>query len=462
MAKAVLILACLVIAVPVHAATYYVDFQAGSGTTCSEASPCATVSAAQTAASAGDTVIVVGTGTGEIALTKSGTSGNPLTYQGFSVSCPSTANVDPHAPTTRPNPDTIVQKFRIAASFITLDCFRILPGEIDHGVHVNGQNRQAITVQHVYIDGWTESPATDDIGCDQGVGVDAFPNIANITVSSSYITGCRHGVYIHATTAVLEDTEIYRPRAVTGDMDYTRGFGEGLTYRRNYFHGADMEDCLWGGCHIDCFQTFRTDPDSTTENLTNFLFERNTCFNSHQGMIFRDISLGTDPPSPSGNIDSITVRNNVFGHDAEGGLQSWCVVFDAVTNANVYHNTCYKSGPIGYQHDSTGSARNNILHTSGNGPLLVDDAPEAVLTDNLVYDPVEIYDYDDNIVNVDPLLVDPENENFDLGVGSPAIGAGVDVGITVDRFGALRTGAADIGAFEGPTVYSRGRRRFRR
>ena len=59
-------------------------------------------------------------------------------------------------------------------------------------------------------------------------------------------------------------------------------------------------------------------------------------------------------------------------------------------------------------------------------------------------------DFPSDLVNIDPLLVDPDGDDYHILAGSPAIDAGLDVGITTDLDGNLapQGNAPDIGAYE--------------
>ncbi len=53
-----------------------------------------------------------------------------------------------------------------------------------------------------------------------------------------------------------------------------------------------------------------------------------------------------------------------------------------------------------------------------------------------------------NIVNTDPLFIDPRMYDYQLDTGSPAIDRGVDLGIPTDLTGAMRDANPDLGALE--------------
>lgn len=460
-------LACLWLSIPASAATYYVNTATGSGSTCSEASPCATVTAGQTAASAGDTVQVTGTITSAITLTKSGTAGNPITYRGHTGTCPTTANTDPWALmlgiTTRPAPTTLTGAWTIQASYITVECFNIRPGgNTTNGVEVDGVNRDGVSFIDSRVDGWQASPVTGALGCNSGFEMDNddVADADTMYAARLYLTGCRRGLQVVATNSLFELLEIYRPRTTAGDMDFTRVWGNGVTLRRLYMHEAAIADCLPDlDCHIDCLQRF-----STSDNLafTNITYDRNICFHSGQGIF---VTNDDDAETSS----DITITNSLFSRHHNGSLtQNWCMSFENTDNVALYHNACVYAGPIVFQDTSmNGIAKNNIIYldeAGANAAIAAEEDSPTTATHNIIMKEgvtltaVNLSGLEDvmenNLVNVDPLLTSLGNatallDDYRPSSASPAIGAGATgLGIDTDIRNRARDVAPDIGPFE--------------
>lgn len=77
----------------------------------------------------------------------------------------------------------------------------------------------------------------------------------SIYVAGNRIYGCNEGIVAGGYDWLVENNEVERllyPEA--GDCDYARFFGERITFRNNYFHGARSGDIATS--HVDGFQTF--------------------------------------------------------------------------------------------------------------------------------------------------------------------------------------------------------------
>ena len=129
---------------------------------------------------------------------------------------------------------------------------------------------------------------------------------------------------------------------------------------------------------------------------------------------------------------------NVF-YENEGDL----IVRYAETNSRLYNNTAY-AGTRGVWLDTTVSGitvRNCIsyLHTDFNGNYINEGS--GTISDH-------------NLLGVNPMFVNAAGHNFRLLAGSPAINAGVNVGLTLDYDGMVVPigPLPDIGAFEFGTV----------
>ena len=70
------------------------------------------------------------------------------------------------------------------------------------------------------------------------------------------------------------------------------------------------------------------------------------------------------------------------------------------------------------------------------------------MSNNLIKTSNDFFVGFDNIINSDPLFIDPEAYNYELDTLSPAINAGADLGVMLDLLGNIRTAPSDIGAYE--------------
>jgi hypothetical protein len=71
-----------------------------------------------------------------------------------------------------------------------------------------------------------------------------------------------------------------------------------------------------------------------------------------------------------------------------------------------------------------------------------------VMTNNLLRTTNEQFTGFGNILNIDPLFIDPELFDYQLDSLSPAINMGTDIGINIDLLGNTRSIPPDIGAYE--------------
>ncbi len=429
----------------------YVNSLTGSDANdCTAFAPCATIGRAQTLASAGWTVQVGGGPyAGEVSLTKA-----DVTYRGHTgAGCPTVANDDVNAPATRPAPTVIVggglDGFDIQASGITIDCFELRPdsGEeagatVGAGVRITGNDRTDITVVNNVMSGA------------HGVckyGVYAFQSSVSSFVSDLYIAGnyttlCRQAVFATATNSIFERNESYRLSG-GGDTDHYRIFGENITLRMNYMHGNLQSEGNGGIAHIDCVQTYYQ--GGAWGVLRDSVIENNTCFNAHQGVLIQGTTGGTH--------DGIVVRNNVFGYGPiDGDDFGWCLLPEGATNFEAYHNTCL-GGALGCRayggQDSACIFRNNLFYDVSPVPVHLSGSPTLQFDDNLLFrsgTTLSTGTYPSNIWNEDPLLSAPTTGGVALQSGSPAIDAGANVGISVDRYMTVRPKGSgyDIGAHE--------------
>lgn len=179
--------------------------------------------------------------------------------------------------------------------------------------------------------------------------------------------------------------------------------------------------------------------------IKDYLIEGNFVANSQErsGMI-----IGKGRGGNFITLENITVRNNVFVKNNEFGL-----LIREGKNIKVYNNTFYlnKIASILIRYPSKGldpashvTIKNNIFVSNGRGHVgNTSPGQEIILENNLYDEKPRLKDIvDSHPIVGDPLFVDVENSNFHLKASSPAIDAGVYVGIK------FKGKAPDLGAFE--------------
>lgn len=263
---------------------------------------------------------------------------------------------------------------------------------------------------------------------------DPFPDSAHVADNTIYHV--QMGITVNGTNWIVERNEVNRLYMYGGgDCDYSRFFGEGHIIRLNFFHGTDFDEI--GDAHVDCFQTFT----NNGEVIRDILFEGNVCTDFHQGLMASNVEH-TD-------TRDFTFRNNVFAH---GGAWGICVhdVPGIVVENNTFAFIQYHGA--GFRDDSTGNVvRNNIFYEVSSS-YWASDGGEVTGDHNLIFNagaPDVPGEHD--LLDVDPLFLDPANDIFMLRAGSPAVDAGMDLPeVDRDVFGTGRPqgGGWDIGAYE--------------
>lgn len=227
--------------------------------------------------------------------------------------------------------------------------------------------------------------------------------------------------------------------------------GSGLTYSSWNLEWANA------GNHADIFQGFPV--TSTTQSHDN-LVER--CWIEQSTAQFGNFEAGNIVPA---TVRDWTFRNNVF---VNARIQM--NVFNGVTGFKFYNNTVYNtSGDAGFGSDNAVECYNNIFCRVGTintgGPynyatgtkdynFMSMYATDAIKTGYVYNGTTQLNEqHGINTGTWDPaeVFVDAANKDFTLRVGSPAIGAGVDLsssGFTNDYTGATRTAPWDMGAYK--------------
>ncbi len=313
-------------------------------------------------------------------------------------------------------------------------------------LHIEGFN---ITT-HPSLTGWTEDPGVfirsdhveviDNYFYDlestaiQGYWHAPFPVHAHLT--GNHIYRSQMGIGVTGFDWLVENNTVERLFDYGGgDCDYSRFFGEEHVLRGNHFFGTDFSEI--GGAHVDCFQTF----DNNGEYVRDITIENNRCSEFHQGFMGEAAYYG--------NSEGLLFQNNIFAHGGAWGM-SVHQIRDVTAVHNVFADIRYHG--IGFRDGATGQVYNNIFYDSGSN-YWASDGGSVTGSHNLLYRTdgiIDPADFPADLVNLDPRLVDPDNDDYSLLEDSPAIDAGLDAGTQYDILGIARPQAAgyDIGAYE--------------
>lgn len=159
----------------------------------------------------------------------------------------------------------------------------------------------------------------------------------------------------------------------------------------------------------------------------NLIVEHNIIYDSKAGFEFR----GEDGYTQSGHI----VRYNVV-YD----VNDYCLKFDEVYSAQVYHNTFHNCKALQIDNMFTGTFHNNLAYECSNPSGFTD---QVTSSHNAWFGSGDGFDGTNNLITTqNPLFVDVNNNNYNLLPSSPAVDIGKNLGF------AFNGAAPDAGAFE--------------
>lgn len=305
--------------------------------------------------------------------------------------------------------------------FVVMDGFEV----IEKGIQVAGSTGAEVLNNYIH---------------DVGLGIQASG--INGRVAGNYLSSISMGITVSGTNMLVENNELERLIWKSGDSDYFRFFGEGHIIRGNYMHGTRQEEI--GKAHVDGFQTF----DNNGEFARNIIIDGNFIEDFyHQGFMGEG--------AYHYHSYNIIFRNNVFKDAAAWGL---CI--SKLKDVKVYNNIFInmKTHGVGFrgteEMPATGEVRNNIFYNGRNCYFGL-DSNQMSGSNNLLFYSDEHKKYSqekfpNDIVNVDPLFIDIDNDDYSLHPNSPAIDAGISLDFDRDYVGNSRLvgNGWDIGPFE--------------
>ena len=404
----------------VRAATYVVDPAApGAADTNpgTEAKPFQTVQHAAEAARPGDTVYVMaGKYDEQIKVKAGGSEGKPVAFLAM------------------PRRSATVAGFDLEASYIRVEGFEITADKPATAVQLRASHCEVLdNYVHdmmVGVAGTVGKPSADGNTRD-------YSTVAHNRIAYNKVYHCEYGFILGGEDWLVENNEVsrlfmYASGNRNDDCDYSRFFGKGCIQRYNYYHGSTREEIKTA--HVDCLQTF----SNNGEIAMDVLFEHNTCFDFHQMCM-------VESAPHIGSVRGWTFRHNIVSPNSPTMRGGWGP--DIIQTPDVTIENCTIStvnwATIGLRgRESTGGLiRNNILCDAERAVVHGDQdfsAANPVIKYNLTFKTAPLAG-EANLNGKDPLFVDPQQRDFRLKPGSPAIGAG--------------KGGVSIGALEYPNVY---------
>lgn len=181
--------------------------------------------------------------------------------------------------------------------------------------------------------------------------------------------------------------------------------------------------------------------------ITNLIVEKNIVIGSQTaaGII---VSPG-ESPNLQIEINNTVIRNNVIYKNKLAGVA--ILYHGKIRNLAIYNNTICENGGGVYEDAVDADSvfiQNNIFYKNGSTNLNIGDMSNLLVSHNLYWRPNATGDNiaDSNPVFQDPLFEDASQGNFRLQANSPAIDAGMDIGLPYVG------SAPDLGAFEYDTA----------
>jgi hypothetical protein len=212
------------------------------------------------------------------------------------------------------------------------------------------------------------------------------------------------------------------------------------------------------------FQGIVIDNGGADGTVSGTVISANT-FIGNLGAIGLDGGVGKGVTGNS--IANTTIVNNVVSHTSGDALQIIGAANNQISGVAFVNNTSFGTGPTVWVQDATGVSNVSILNTiawgssNGNpnantfGDFAVgpDGAHIAPLAGSQVRNSItaqSAFAGSNGNIDADPLFVDSADNDFQLGSGSPAIGAGSAAAPapTTDIEGCTRPDPPSIGAYE--------------
>jgi hypothetical protein len=189
-------------------------------------------------------------------------------------------------------------------------------------------------------------------------------------------------------------------------------------------YGLSVHDNLIHDIRCDGINFATVDPSKgKVEAYNNIVYNAGTGPDFPEGAAnYSCIFVGQD-----GGTGAIDIYNNTLYNCGAGSSQygTNLQIDSTVMTMRLRNNIVRQDNGRSYARGSQISGSNNIWFGNGSGP--------SQTTGN---------------INADPKFVNLAGRDFHLQSSSPAINAGISIGLTLDRDGILRIGSADIGAYE--------------
>jgi len=286
-----------------------------------------------------------------------------------------------------------------------------------------------------------------------------------ITLSDCTFTKNNHGIYGGEVTNLLVYNNLSYSNEGNGIRIIT-STGTGNVVRSNtlYSNGSD-------GIFLSAALNITIENNTSYSNGSHGIL----VFNTSTGAIIRynRVYGSTNSNIKIQDSDNSEIYYNVVSGSVFDHLD---IQLFSSTGCSIYNNTTYGGyDGIGILSASTGATiKNNISseHTSYALNVSADSVANITINNNCYFSTVSKYanyngttyttfvtyqaavlPQESNSIGVNPLMVDPANDDFTLQSFSPCVNAGIDVGLTHDYSGNKIIGEPDMGAYEHQSRY---------
>ena len=223
-------------------------------------------------------------------------------------------------------------------------------------------------------------------------------------------------------------------RDVTEDVTFPQGVN-GILFEKNTI----------SNCHYSLLM----DKSSTTGNdegrqlnFDNLTIINNIIYNSYYSIRFEN-SYSTQI-----NFHNLLIANNTIYQSSYSAVcfAGTCTYTSVLVKNNIYVNTKYSSANL-FEIDNSSYLSQidcdyNLFYSPKGTFIKVSGISKTLSEFKAIYTTKE-----QNSIPDDPLFINPGNSNFQLNILSPAIGAGINLGLK-DNFGNFISGKPDIGALQ--------------
>ncbi|MBC1223745.1 choice-of-anchor D domain-containing protein [Nostoc sp. UCD121] len=340
--------------------------------------------------------------------------------------------------------------------------FKALPGHTPV-LEANAKNWQAISISgstYIAIEGLTLVGNRDNITLEYALSQKDNLNNPATSGNGIYVTASSNNPNQHSSHITIINNNISKfpgGGIATSKADYIRVENNVVTGNAWY--------SPYGTQGITMVNLWNSDKNTTDYKV---IIKGNTVFDNQSLVPWKQagkiteghgIMLDTSYVGDVAYTGKALISNNLTYNNGGAGIQ----IFKGENPVDIVNNTIYQNskvisdGEIFLNYAKNVRVYNNILYGSkGESLIASNQSTNLTFNNNLAYNGVLNVTGSGNILNKNPLFVDPANGNFRLKGGSPAIDGGSSLfnGITTntphdgDGNGSV---LIDIGAYEAPT-----------